>query len=420
MTHLQGWPCTSSQRSQSAEDVATRALVVALLVCALAASAVPAFGFRAVSAAVPPAILSECQADLAERLDVDVERISVEEYTPVVWPDSSIGMATIGQQYTQALTRGYRAVLAGPNERYLYTTTDKRFAYGGPLPVWSCSTLYLQEVEGEPNLNSDLYQCSMSGTNASLLLSGVTQFWPQEGGVVLAKRRTSRSGHDLLYVKAGLPDKARLLMSAFDFGEAAYDPNEARWAAFCRPRLGSEWNISLAEIGEGEARLQTLSLPEGAGPGRIAWSGGKLMILVDKVCYEMTLDSDPEWKEKPVYEFPTPTYMLNKSETLEVEQVDEDGEPAVAISRVWFTGDRNTVARIPNFTMKGWDLVGCCYAFVWGRTADGNDAWYTVDVGSGEIIAGPAGDYGSIRPFTAPPRETPLTVGGPSRLAGFR
>jgi hypothetical protein len=47
--------------------------------------------------------------------------------------------------------------------------------------------------------------------------------------------------------------------------------------------------------------------------------------------------------------------MLNKSESLEVTQINENGKPAVEVAKVWFTGDRNVVAKISGFTMKGND-----------------------------------------------------------------
>jgi hypothetical protein len=207
--------------------------------------------------------------------------------------------------------------------------------------------LYLQPVQNNPNLNSDLYQCSLLGTNNIRLASEVSDYYPQDGGIVVIKRRTSRSGHDLLYVKADKPGKENLLYRGMDFGAVSFNVDNNRWAGFVRLRLALDWNVVVARVGEDKSKAIVLPMPEGTRPGAIAWSGDNLMVMVDKddtkPVFEISPNNEkPVWK--PINSFYFPGYdrfVLNKSESLSIDQIEENGKPCVEIARVWFTGDRN-------------------------------------------------------------------------------
>jgi hypothetical protein len=253
------------------------------------------------------------------------------------------------------------------------------------------------------------------GTNSTRLVSGVTEYYPQEKGAVIVKRRTSRSGHELLLAEADGAGNARLLHSAFDFGDAALNGTRSKWAGFVRPSLGTEWDVVVAPISHADARARTLPLPEGVRSGRIAWSGEDLMILVDKgqgkVCYEISpAAATPKWRTAAAYTFPgIKSFMLNKSETLEINQINVNGRPGVEVVRVWFTGDRNVVARIPGITLRGYDLVGPGYAFVWGERNSGPVAC-TVGISTKEVIHSFHGPGQNIKPFEYPPHSNPLPL----------
>lgn len=369
-----------------------------------------------------PAIVAKCRADLAQRLKLRAQDIKLIEAQPTTWPNTALGMPEIGKTYAQVQTPGWRVILDARGVRYLYTASKKSFRFGGPVALWSYSTLYIKPVSNEPNLNGDLYQCSMLGTNNIRLFSGVTDYYPQEKGVVLVKRRTSRSGHELFFIKAGEGEQAKLLQGAFDFGDVALNSAQDRWAGFVKPRVGAGWQVVVARIGQADAGKQTLPLPEGVRPGQIAWADSKLMILVTKgegqVCFENTPNADkPAWREIAICEFPKlPDLVLNRSETLDIDQAQAEGKPSVEVARVWFTGNRNVITRINGLTLRGYDLLGWGYLFIWGER-DSLPAVYTVNIGTGEVIAGLRGAGQVIKPFNWPPLSTPLGKAAPVVVA---
>ena len=59
-------------------------------------------------------------ADLAARLGVDADEVTVVAVEEVAWRDGSLGCAEQGRVYTQALVDGHRITLAVGEERYEY------------------------------------------------------------------------------------------------------------------------------------------------------------------------------------------------------------------------------------------------------------------------------------------------------------
>jgi hypothetical protein len=78
------------------------------------------------AAATP--LVQQAQEDLAQRLSVPVDQISVTSVSEVVWPDGSLGCAQPGQAYTQATVPGYQIVLSYQGQAYDYHT-DARHAF---------------------------------------------------------------------------------------------------------------------------------------------------------------------------------------------------------------------------------------------------------------------------------------------------
>ncbi len=369
----------------------------------------------ATSAAAPKkatsSIVTKCKSDLAARLKLKTSKIALVDSQPVTWPDAALGMPEPGKMYAQVLTPGFRVTLKAGSTTYLYTTSSKSIKYAGPVSTWSYSLLYTKPVENEPNLNGDLYQCSLLGTNCTRLASGVTDIYPQAKGAIIATRRTSRSGFDLLLINAAQPGKTKKLYSAFEFGAAALNDKQDKWAAFVKPMLGREWGVMVAPVNGSKAKSTALALPDNVRPGSIAWSNDKVMVLSKTndapMCYEMSPgDAKPAWKQVGAHEFPGPEYMLNRSQSLEISQITENGKPAVEVAKVWFTGNHDVIAKIPGVIMQTYDFVGGRWAFVSGRKDDKPVA-YTVDIGTGEVIAA-AGITSEAKPFIYPPRSTPL------------
>lgn len=316
--------------------------------------------------------------------------------------------------YAQALVPGWKIILQARNTRYLYTASAKHFRYGGPVDLWGASMLFIEPLENEPNMNGDLYQCSLLGTNSVKLATGAAEAYPQAKGAVLFTRRTSRSGFALLLVNASAPEKPVGLGAAFSFGAAALNEKQDTWAAYARTQVGGGWAVQVARIGA-KADPLIVPLPAGVQPGQIAWVNGKVMIKMMKGEMPIAYNLDPAaaapaWAPAAAHTFPgMDEYLLNKSESLSIDQVKKDGKPAVEVAGVWFTGDRNVLATIPGLTLRGEDLLGR-FAVVWGEL-NGAPALFTVNIATGEVISGLHGTGRNYVPWEWPPLSTPEKAG---------
>jgi hypothetical protein len=61
-------------------------------------------------------------ADLAAKLSVAPEAITVKSVEPIEWPDASLGCPQPGMMYAQVITPGYRIVLEVDGKSYEYHT----------------------------------------------------------------------------------------------------------------------------------------------------------------------------------------------------------------------------------------------------------------------------------------------------------
>lgn len=353
-------------------------------------------------------IVAKCKVDLAKRLELKTEDITVAEIKAMTWPNTALGMPETGKVYAQVQTPGSKVILEVHNAKYLYTTSETAFKYGGPLSVWDYSMLYLQPMKNEPNLNNDLYQCSLLGTNSVHLATTVDDYYPQEKGAIIISRRTSRSSFDLLYIKADKPGKENMLCHAFSFGPVAFNSTQDQWAGYIRTRVGSDWVVVVNGVNQDASKEKIISLPEETKPEKIAWSVDKLMILVKKNDRLVAFKTDPKaanptWQSATLYDFPgQDSLILNRSETLSIEQVEKDGKQNVEVTRVWFTGERKPVINIDNFSMQGYEVLKY-YAFIWGEK-DSKPAAYTVNIRTGESVASFLDRGMDIKPFIYSPK----------------
>ncbi len=74
------------------------------------------------AAAGPDAIVALAKSNLAERLTVSVDQISLVSVEATDWPDASLGCPQPGQVYAQVVTPGYRVVLEQAQKQYEYHT----------------------------------------------------------------------------------------------------------------------------------------------------------------------------------------------------------------------------------------------------------------------------------------------------------
>ncbi len=84
-------------------------------------------------------LVSRMSQDLAERLSIDVQEITLEKIEEVVWPDGALGCPEPGMAYITVLTPGYQATLSANGEIYDYHAAENGFfvlcgANGKPVP----------------------------------------------------------------------------------------------------------------------------------------------------------------------------------------------------------------------------------------------------------------------------------------------
>ncbi|GAA1594850.1 hypothetical protein GCM10009789_56150 [Kribbella sancticallisti] len=80
--------------------------------------------------------VEQAKSDLAGRLGVPVEAVTVVSTEEVTWPDGSLGCPQPGMRYTQVLVNGSRIVLTVDGKRYHYHSGGRRgpFLCTNPQP----------------------------------------------------------------------------------------------------------------------------------------------------------------------------------------------------------------------------------------------------------------------------------------------
>jgi hypothetical protein len=342
-----------------------------------------------------------CRSDLAKRLNVKLDEIRALSAKPATFTDGSLGFPRPGQVYTKAIESGYVITLQCKDSQYLYSAADRICRYGGPLEARKYSALYIEPIADEPNLNGNLVQLALAGDNPVVVLEGVSDFRPQPDGSITAKRRTSRSGHELLYLAPGKRGEAVQLAGGFDFADAAVSDDGKQWAAAVRPGLGFPWQFITGTVAE-KPQGEPVALPAGL-PQRVylhmphpvvrMLEDGKLRH------YELV-----EGAFRPVSFYPPPTeeMMLHKSASLVVETKEVNGKPVTRIISQWFTDDQNPRATIEGFRPTEYYVTpDKRFMLLSGKGVD-ETAAYTVDIATGEVLQTVASTRGPVRLLLAP------------------
>ncbi len=358
-----------------------RALTLAALLLGLAAAGVGA-----------EEVAEACRQDLARRLQIGVEGLTVEEVQPVTWMSGALGLQRPGRAYTKALVPGLRVTLQGPCGQYFYHTGGEVISYAGPAAMWDYSALYLEPIENEANLNSNLMQMSLLGTNPLVLLSGVTDYFPQADGSLLATRRTSRSGFDLLYLALEARNEAKVLASAFSFAHPVLAAEGGQYAVFVRPRVGTAWTVQRGPL---EGPLTELPpLPVEGQPRGLLWearvpltalvqteAGTELFRLVEA-------EDGKHWEALGVRPEEEPGFsaVLNRSYTLVIGS-GTAGEPPQPVTRVYtehFLGAQSNLVVLEGLALMAVEVTPeLDFALIKGKRGEGVRT-YTVDLTSGE------------------------------------
>lgn len=362
-------------------------------------------------AAGSPASLGAMKADLAKRVNVPVGDLKVLSVTPQVFPDASLGLARPDEMSAQVITPGFSVQLQAGQATYLYTATDKTFRYGGPLDSWKYSALYVQPVADEPNLNGNLMQVSLAGTNPTIVLPLVSDFWAQNDGSILAKRRMSRSGHELLYLAPGKRGEAKVIQGGFDVMGAAKSAEGEQWCAFKRMMVGAGWEFVWGKLDGDPQQAQTLDLPADSKPVRTYWHQKNPVIAVTEAdhirYYELDLAAAPlAWKLVNSF-FPPENdqWMLNKSETLVVKSERVEGKMITRVIFEWFTGDEKPKATIENFEAKAFNTSPGHRFLLLSGTRDDKTTGLTVDLSTHEVLTTVGESQGPVQLFLQPPDQ---------------
>jgi len=82
---------------------------------------------------VPQEMLNDAIADLAERLEISTEEITVIQAHAVEWNDGSLGCPQPGMMYIKVITPGFRVVLLAKDQMFDYhTITNSQFILCNP------------------------------------------------------------------------------------------------------------------------------------------------------------------------------------------------------------------------------------------------------------------------------------------------
>ena len=72
-------------------------------------------------------LITQAQTDLASRLDIKINEITLLDAQPVNWPDSSLGCPQPEMMYAQVITAGYQIMLAVNERSYAYHTDETSY-----------------------------------------------------------------------------------------------------------------------------------------------------------------------------------------------------------------------------------------------------------------------------------------------------
>ncbi len=70
------------------------------------------------------ALVNRLAQDLAQRLSIDVQEVTLEKIEEVTWPDGALGCPAPGMAYITVLIPGYQVTLAAKGERYDYHAAE--------------------------------------------------------------------------------------------------------------------------------------------------------------------------------------------------------------------------------------------------------------------------------------------------------
>jgi len=308
-------------------------------------------------------------ADLAKRLGVPASTVEVVKKDKVVWPDSSLGLPRVNEVVAKGQVAGYQMTLKVDDLDYSYSASNKAVRFAGPSVLSALTILVTYPVKDEPNLNGNLYKASLMGANPKVVLKEVTRFGFQADGGILAVRRTSRSGHELLYLASAANKDFTKLADAFDFGAFTALSGASTWAAVVRPSVGAAWVVQAGGALTQNHVAATIPCPTEGVPSFLAFYNNKLYSRVKNSFFSwVDNETSGTWETVVAPHLPSlAPILLNKSQELQVVTEQESGKPVTKVQSVWFTGDKVVLARLPGFEVSSFTLLDLGWVVIFGH-----------------------------------------------------
>lgn len=291
-----------------------------------------------------------------------------------------------------------------------------------PDPCRGAAVLTIEPLASDANLNGRLVRVPLEGTGRQVLFEGASDVYPQDDGSLFAKRRTSRSGHDLFYIASGGTRDAARIAAAFDFVAAAVGPDGRRAVFVVRTGPTLAWEIGIVRLAGPAADIVRAGLPDGVRPQGLRWprrpagaadpsGAGEMPVLIgtrggDTVRFGLAdIDGVPRWEELPSYAGDEDdSFVLNKSQTLSVREVETDGRPAIRVEYAWWHGATEEIVTVPGLELVSYEWA-CAHRslFVLGRQDDSRTA-LVVDLAGKKVRTVLAGANGPVKLLkTGPP-----------------
>jgi len=79
-------------------------------------------------------LAEQARADLARKLGVEKDAVTINFFRPAEWPDASLGCPAEGQMYAQQLTKGFTIELASAGKNYEYHSDMNHVVACGSKP----------------------------------------------------------------------------------------------------------------------------------------------------------------------------------------------------------------------------------------------------------------------------------------------
>lgn len=240
--------------------------------------------------APPPAqggagAVDDAVADLAGRLAISPEDVTVLDVSEVRWPDGSLGLPEPGMVYTKAIVRGLRIVLGALDRAFEYHSAMSGGArYAGVVYPDDprISVLHLARVEPiDGNNFFDLRRVSPTGTSSETVVPLISDFAATpDGRDIAVVRRESRSGHMLGVLQPG--GELAVWDRAMDFGGLAWDETGSWLAYWRRPGVGQPPALFVrARWWDGNRPVNLPGFEPGSFvPGKLAWTSDGLTITI--------------------------------------------------------------------------------------------------------------------------------------------